>query len=49
MNWEDRGRLRRLDSGLSSRRRGFDPRPFLVRFMVDKVVLWQDFIRELRL
>jgi hypothetical protein len=43
-----RGRaMARLVACLSTRRRGFDSRPFLVRFMVDKVALCQVFLRVL--
>lgn len=33
--------LRWLVAGLSPRRSGFDPRPFHVRVMADRMVLWQ--------
>jgi hypothetical protein len=37
--------LRRLVAGISSRRPGFDPGSFDVRFVVDKVALGQVFLR----
>lgn len=36
-------------AGLSPRRTGFDPKPFQVGIMVDKVTLGQIFLRALRL
>jgi hypothetical protein len=40
--------LRRLLAGLSPRRPGFDPGSVHVEFVVDKVALWQVFLRILR-
>ena len=39
---------RRCDASLSQQRTGFDPRPVLVRFVVDKLALGQVVVRVLR-
>jgi hypothetical protein len=40
--------IKRIVAGLSSRRAGFAPGSIYVGFVVDKVVLWQVFLRVLR-